>query len=122
METNTFLDLLTQERTEIERTLSSVGHKEKIGNTTMWEPSFPELNTLRSEQSEIADEYEEFDNRIGVETKLVSRLKEIDSALARITAHTYGTCTVGGEPIAEDRLMANPAAITCITHAPKNTE
>lgn len=121
MDTSVFHDLLTKEKAEIERTLSSVGHKEGVGHVTAWEPSFPELNPSRAEQSEVADEYEEFDNRIGVETNLAGRLAEIDAALARIEAGTYGTCSVGGESISEDRLRANPAATTCIPHASPHT-
>ncbi|MEK7659651.1 MAG: TraR/DksA C4-type zinc finger protein [Patescibacteria group bacterium] len=121
MDTSIFQGLLIKEKVDIERTLTSVGHKEGVGHITAWEPSFPDLNASRAEQSEVADEYEEFDNRIGVETSLARRLSDIDAALSRITNGIYGTCAVGGEQISEDRLRANPAATTCITHAPTRT-
>ena len=121
MDMELFRGLLENEKKDIERTLSSVGHKEAIGKVTAWEPTFPDLNPSRAEQSEVADEYEEFDNRIGVETNLAYRLTEIDAALARISSGTYGSCDVGGEPISEERLRANPAAMTCIAHAPTHT-
>ena len=41
-------------------------------------------------------------------------LAEIDAALKRIDAGTYGTCTNCGEPIAEERLEARPWATLCI--------
>ena len=42
------------------------------------------------------------------------RIEEVESALARIAADTYGV-TEDGIEIPEDRLRANPAAITVIT-------
>jgi RNA polymerase-binding protein DksA len=41
-------------------------------------------------------------------------LAEIDAALARIDAGTYGVCERCGNPIAEDRLEALPWATLCI--------
>jgi len=41
-------------------------------------------------------------------------LAEIDAALARIEAGTYGTCMSCAQPIAEDRLEAMPYATLCI--------
>lgn len=44
-------------------------------------------------------------------------LTEVDAALVRIAAGTYGTCERCGEPIAAGRLEARPVARTCITCA-----
>lgn len=41
-------------------------------------------------------------------------VREIDDALARIDAGTYGTCAACGRPIPEERLDAVPYAILCI--------
>jgi RNA polymerase-binding transcription factor DksA len=41
-------------------------------------------------------------------------LIEIDNALASIDAGTYGTCTVCGDPIPEERLDALPYATLCL--------
>jgi DnaK suppressor protein len=41
-------------------------------------------------------------------------LDEIDAAVARLEAGTYGTCEQCGTPIGEERLAARPAARTCI--------
>ena len=43
-------------------------------------------------------------------------LLEIDAALARLAAGTYGICEVCGEPIAPGRLEARPTARTCVSH------
>ncbi|MEJ8282385.1 DnaK suppressor protein [Curtobacterium sp. PvP017] len=45
------------------------------------------------------------------------RIEQVDAALARLDAGTYGTCTVGGEPIPAARLAAVPWAATCVAHA-----
>ncbi len=45
------------------------------------------------------------------------RLDEVDAALARLAAGTYGLCEVGGEPLDEARLDARPTARTCVRHA-----
>ena len=41
-------------------------------------------------------------------------VREIDEALARIDAGTYGICAVCGKPIPEERLDAVPYAVLCI--------
>ena len=42
------------------------------------------------------------------------RLADIDAALARVAAGTYGVCERCGESIAPQRLQARPASRTCI--------
>jgi DnaK suppressor protein len=42
------------------------------------------------------------------------RLADVDAALARRAAGTYGVCASCGRPIAAGRLEARPAARTCI--------
>lgn len=41
-------------------------------------------------------------------------LAEIDAALERLVAGTYGTCERCGQPIAPGRLEARPTARTCL--------
>ena len=41
-------------------------------------------------------------------------VREIDDALARIDAGTYGTCTRCGQPIPDERLAAVPYAVLCV--------
>lgn len=54
----------------------------------------------------------EIDYTLGENSEQV--LREIDDALARIDAGTYGTCARCGQTIAEERLRAMPWATLCI--------
>jgi RNA polymerase-binding transcription factor DksA len=49
--------------------------------------------------------------------ELAGTLKDVEAALARLEAGTYGTCERCGEPIGDDRLEAMPAARRCISCA-----
>jgi RNA polymerase-binding transcription factor DksA len=44
----------------------------------------------------------------------VAALADLDAALARRAAGTYGTCIACGQPIAPERLEARPGASRCI--------
>src|SRR5690606_37027560 len=46
-----------------------------------------------------------------------ARVEEVDAALARLDAGTYGVCASCGRPIAEGRLEARPTALTCVACA-----
>jgi RNA polymerase-binding protein DksA len=45
------------------------------------------------------------------------RLTDLDDAIKRLDAGTYGVCENCGEPIPADRLEARPSARTCIACA-----
>ncbi|MBN0038884.1 TraR/DksA C4-type zinc finger protein [Cellulosimicrobium cellulans] len=46
-----------------------------------------------------------------------ARVEEVDAALARLDAGTYGVCEACAQPIAAGRLEARPTARTCVTCA-----
>ena len=46
---------------------------------------------------------------------LAVTISEIDAALARIDAGTYGACTKCGTTIPEERLELRPFSATCVT-------
>ncbi|WP_041941114.1 MULTISPECIES: TraR/DksA C4-type zinc finger protein [Frankia] len=41
-------------------------------------------------------------------------LAEVDAALGRLAAGTYGVCETCGRPVGEQRLAARPSARTCV--------
>lgn len=54
------------------------------------------------------------DNELRLLGHELNAVHEIDNALARMDAGTYGICGVCGQPIAEQRLMATPTVQACI--------
>lgn len=113
--TNDLKAKLLEEKARLENELSGVGHKNPdiAGD---WEPSAPDLNNPTADVNDAADSIEAFEGNAAIEVELEARLLEVDSALARIEAGTYGICSICGTEIENARLEANPAAPTCITH------
>jgi RNA polymerase-binding transcription factor DksA len=64
------------------------------------------------------DNYEQ-EFTLGLVEKDRNMLREINSALAKIQAGTYGICEGTGNPIAKARLEAQPWARFSIEHARK---
>lgn len=69
-----------------------------------------------SEKDEVADKIEDIEEGRSENTALIARRESVRSALDKISKGGYGVCEVGGEPIEEDRLEADPAARTCKKH------
>ena len=75
-----------------------------------------------SESSNADDEHDPEGATIAFERQQIAalleqahrRLADIDAALARREAGTYGICETCGRPIGAERLAARPAARTCI--------
>ncbi len=111
-----FKNKLEEEKKKLLVDLATVGQKnpEIPGD---WEATPAEMDTRASEQSELADKFEQMENRSATEVHLEEKLNEVNAALEKIKNGTYGVCEVGGEKIDEDRLEANPAASTCVKHA-----
>lgn len=69
--------------------------------------NFADSSQVAAEQGEV---------RVLAEN-LRALLSEVDHALAKLDAGTYGSCEVCGAPIAEARLHAMPATRWCVEHA-----
>jgi RNA polymerase-binding protein DksA len=48
-----------------------------------------------------------------LESEAVQQIAEIDAALQRLDAGTYGICVTCGEPVGDGRLKVRPAATQC---------
>jgi RNA polymerase-binding transcription factor DksA len=80
---------------------------------------------IASRDANADDEHDPEGATIGFEraqlTALLSaareRIAEVDDALRRVDAGTYGICERCGQPIAEDRLAARPFARFCMACA-----
>jgi len=68
----------------------------------------PEGQTIAYERSQLS----------AVTSQAREHLAEVDAAVERVAAGTYGVCEVCGEQINEARLEARPTARTCVQHVP----
>lgn len=62
---------------------------------------------------EEADEGEELANRLAIVQALKDELQEVEEALRRIAAGTYGTCTNCKQAISAEVLAAAPESALC---------
>lgn len=67
----------------------------------------PEGATIAFERSQVA----------ALVRQVQRHLAEVEAALQRLEGGTYGLCERCGQPIAEARLEARPAARTCVSCA-----
>ena len=113
-----FKNKLEENKKSLEVQLSQIGRRNPQ-NSKDWEamPLEADQNVRIAEQSELADAFEEFQNRSAIESHLEEMLGAVESALGRIAKGAFGICEACGEKINEKRLKANPAASTCVKHS-----
>lgn len=112
LNTEHFKKLLLKEKARLENDLSSLG-RINPDNPQDWEATPSEESDEKSpDLNKMADAVEDFEARTATLKELESYLQEVNHALAKIEAGTYGICEVSGNPIEEDRLEAYPAART----------
>jgi RNA polymerase-binding transcription factor DksA len=110
-----FKDKLEEELLLVEKELEEVGRKNP-DNKADWEAEPADMNIDSADPNETADNIEEYEGNTAVLKELEIRFNDIKDALAKIENGTYGVCEISGQPIEEDRLIANPAARTCKKH------
>ncbi|TWG96946.1 TraR/DksA family transcriptional regulator [Nocardioides sp. J9] len=103
---------LAQDRAEAVRRLAGLtGQFDEVvaasRDTNADDEHDPEGATIAFERSQLA----------ALVAQVRRHLDEVDAALARLAAGTYGTCEVCGEPVAPERLEARPTARTCVACA-----
>jgi DnaK suppressor protein len=109
-----YRDTLSTLQTSLEQELKTIAEF----NTTTgdWEVRMDDAIIGEADENDIADFGEEADERIATLAELETRYRNVIRALKKIEAGTFGICEISGEPIAEARLAANPAARTCQKH------
>ena len=115
MNTDHYKKKIEEELAAVEKELATVGHKNP-DNANDWEATPDEGEILESDDQEVADKITGYEGNTAILKQLEIRYNELTDALGRISDGTYGVCSVGGEPIEEARLEANPAATTCVSH------
>lgn len=114
MNNDHFKQKLETEKIRLEELLATVGGKNP-NNPGDWEAK-PDNSSQIESREDVAEKFEDFEEREATNLNLESRLKDVTDALVKIANGIYGICEISGEPIEEDRLEANPAARTCKKH------
>jgi len=109
-----FQKKLTAEKNTLEEELGKIG-RVNPENPKDWEAKPADTEEI-SFNDETADRLEELEEREAEVTPLEIRLRNVDVALAEITAGAYGVCHICQKPIERERLEANAAAHTCKQH------
>ena len=110
-----FEEKLKEEKKELEESLSGVGRRNPDipGD---WEVTPAETNTMVSDKNELADVFEELENRSAIENELEEKLVFVNKALEKTKTGKYGVCEECKKDIPEKRLEANPSSKTCVKH------
>ncbi len=110
-----YRDLINEEMKKVEAELKTVGRKNP-DSPTDWEPMPDKMDTLASDDNEVADSIESYEENTAILKQLEIKYNALKKALKKIEDGTYGICEVSGEMIEEDRLDANPESTTCKKH------
>lgn len=108
-------DALEVELATIEEELAA--HGRIRSDNGQWEPMTTGSDGEEADQTDIADNIEEFANNVSLVDQWETRHREITHAIQLMDTGLYGLCSECGEEIPFDRLEANPAATTCVEHA-----
>ncbi len=103
-----FKEKLRKERAEVETRLKKVKVPTDFGNDI-------------DGSDEETDESEEFGNQLGVQRLLEEQRNDIDAALERIAAGTYGICASCKKPIEREVLEVDPESALCRSCKAKST-
>jgi len=109
IDANAFRERLERERERLAQARQAVNHTESVLEET-GDLAIGAGDHLADSASETF--MRELDG--GLDENAEHVLAEIDAALGRIEDGTFGTCTVCGRPIGEERLEAVPYATLCI--------
>jgi RNA polymerase-binding transcription factor DksA len=86
-------------------------------NPANWQPLGDGANSQTSaDPNKRADNIEEYEANSSIINNLETRLLHVNSSLDNIGNESYGVCSECSKEIPSDRLMANPAATTCVDH------
>ena len=97
---------LKAERDKLVRQLTEMGADEKgeLTGAVDYGEGFADAAAATAERSEV----------LGLVENLMTMLKDVDSALAKVDDGTYGTCRVCGKQIGADRLEFRPTSTRCV--------
>ena len=115
METQKYKKEIERELAIVEKELKTVGRKNP-GNPADWEATPLKLDTLKSDDGEVAENIEAFEGNTAILKELEIRYNILKNAHKRIADGTFGICKICKKTIETKRLEANAGAETCIAH------
>ena|SRR3989338_1521266 len=77
-----------------------------------YDATFPEYG---DKSDDNAQEVEQYTVRKPLEITLEKTLRDVNNALFRLNAGTYGICKYCHQPIDEQRLLARPTSSSCVS-------
>ena len=111
MDTDTARTRLDEERERLTRTLGELEQQ-----SDAQKESLQELSVYDQHPGDIGTETFEMEKDASITESVRAALRDIDEAQSRLEAGTYGQCQRCGQPIADERLEAMPAARYCLEH------
>ena len=111
-----FKDRLVEHR---ERLSATIQHHDLGGSTMTEEVGELVSSSTDNHMADTASETYEREMDEGLEEDARDQLRQVDEALARLDAGTYGKCAVCGKEIPVERLEAVPWTTLCIDDARK---
>lgn len=121
MDTSTYREALTKEAESLKTALEETGTLDHTVSGD-WVSTPEEPIATEADEDLVADRAEAALTRDAELAALESRYNNINRALEKIAAGTFGTCELCGNPIETARLDANPAARTCIADRDREGE
>jgi len=106
---------LEVEKENLEEELA--GHGRVQSETGDWQGASVGFEGAEPDPNDVADQIEELATNVPLVEELEEKHTEVSEALDKMDEGVYGLCEVCSEPIALDRLKANPSARTCVEHA-----
>jgi DnaK suppressor protein len=105
-----FRNRLTQERARIQGDLDSLGAE----IATLGSDQQSEGSSAGNHMADGATDIAEQERDLALIGTLQDRMRDVDRALERLEAGTYGVCERCGEEIAPERLEVRPFATFCV--------
>ena len=114
IDTEQFREALQQQKELLE---STIAHHDIGGASLTGETGELSSGGTDNHLADTASETFERELDEGLENDATRQLREVEEALVRIEDGTFGTCSVCGKEIGEDRLEAVPWTTLCIDDA-----
>jgi RNA polymerase-binding transcription factor DksA len=115
MSTDIYKEKLEKELALVESELNKVARRNPE-HPDIWEPLEDE-DVDRIDDDSVANDLENFAENTSLTKDLQVQYANIQAALEKIHAGTYGICEIGGESIPQERLEVEPSARNCVEHS-----